>query len=153
MIKTSFDITTLPKVGFPGGSDYKESASQRRRLRFDPWVPKHPQRRKWQWISDFLLENSKARAWQWAWQATVYGVTESDTTKWLTLSLSISPWVPDLNISTHLKLRVSLVDGAPSWLPAALSFPMYGCCSLHQEVKSYSFLLWIWAGLSGLPDQ
>ena len=32
-------------LGFPGGSDRKESALQCRRLGFDPWVVKIPWRR------------------------------------------------------------------------------------------------------------
>ena len=35
-------------MGFPGGSDTKESACQCRRLGFGPWVGKMPWRRKWQ---------------------------------------------------------------------------------------------------------
>ena len=55
MIKTRFDITTLPKVCFPGGSDDEESACQFRRPRFDPWVGKIPWRREWQHPPVFLL--------------------------------------------------------------------------------------------------
>ena len=40
--------------GFPGGSDGKESACQRRRCGFDPWVEKTPWRRKWQPTPVFL---------------------------------------------------------------------------------------------------
>ena len=47
VIKTRFDITTLPKVGFCGGSDCKVSACQCRRPRFNPWVRKIPWRREW----------------------------------------------------------------------------------------------------------
>ena len=39
---------------FPGGSMVKESACQCRRHRFDPWVKKIPQRKKWQPSPVFL---------------------------------------------------------------------------------------------------
>ena len=55
VIKTRFYITTLPKVGLPGGSDDKESACQFRRPRFDPWVRKIPWRREWQATPVLLL--------------------------------------------------------------------------------------------------
>ena len=41
-------------MGFPGGSDGKESACQCRRPMFDPWVGKMPWRRKWQLTPVFL---------------------------------------------------------------------------------------------------
>ena len=41
-------------MGFPGGSDGKESPCQCRRRRFDPWVGKIPWRRKWQATPVFL---------------------------------------------------------------------------------------------------
>jgi len=34
-------------LGFPGGSDSKESVLQYKRPRFDPWSRKIPWRRKW----------------------------------------------------------------------------------------------------------
>ena len=45
-------------LGFPGGSDSKESTCQCWRQGFDPWVGKISQRRKWQLISVFLLGKS-----------------------------------------------------------------------------------------------
>ena len=45
-------------VGFPHGSDSKESPCQCRRPRFDPWIRKIPWRRKWQPTPVFLLEES-----------------------------------------------------------------------------------------------
>ena len=45
-------------MGFPGGSDSKESCLQRRRHRFDPWIGKIPWRRKWQSTPVFLPEKS-----------------------------------------------------------------------------------------------
>ena len=49
------------KRGLPGGANGKESACQCRRCkrhRFDSWVGKIPQRRKWQPTPIFLPENS-----------------------------------------------------------------------------------------------
>ena len=43
------------RVGFPGGSDGKESTCPCRRLGFDTWVGKIPWRREWQPTSVFLL--------------------------------------------------------------------------------------------------
>lgn len=62
VIKTSFDIAILPKVGFPGGSDYKESASQCRRLVLGSGTS--PKKEMAMDIRFPKLENSKARAWQ-----------------------------------------------------------------------------------------
>ena len=56
-------------------------------IRFDLWVRKIPWRREWQPLQYSCLENSTDRG---AWRATANGVTESDTTEWLTLSLSLS---------------------------------------------------------------
>ena len=42
-------------MGFPGGSDSKESAWQCRRYGFDTWVGKNPWRRAWQPTLVFLL--------------------------------------------------------------------------------------------------
>ena len=53
----------------------KESACQRRRRRFDPWVWKIPWRKKWQPIPVFLSGKSQGEAW-WA---TAHGVTKSHT--------------------------------------------------------------------------
>ena len=46
VIKTRFDITTLPKLASMVAQT-KESACQCRRPRFNPWVRKIPQRREW----------------------------------------------------------------------------------------------------------
>ena len=73
MIKARFDITALPIVGFPGGSDYKESAcnegvpglilGSERSLGEGNGNP----------LQHSCLENSMDRG---AWWATVHGVTE-----------------------------------------------------------------------------
>ena len=51
-----FDIATLPKVGFPGVSECKESACPCRRPRFHSWVRTISWRRKWQPTPVFLPE-------------------------------------------------------------------------------------------------
>ena len=58
------------------GLSGKESTCQCRRHRFDPWVGKIPQRRKWQPTSVFLPGKSMDRG---VWWATVQGHKESDT--------------------------------------------------------------------------
>ena len=57
-------------LGFPGGSDGKESACKCRRPRFDGWVGKILWKRKWQPTALFCLENSINRG---VWQPTVCG--------------------------------------------------------------------------------
>ena len=69
---------------FPRGSDCKDCL-QCRRLRFDPWVGKILWRKEWQSLPVFLLGKLHGLAGT-SW-ATVHGVTESDTTEWLTLTL------------------------------------------------------------------
>ena len=44
----------MKDLGFPGGSDGKDSAPQCGRHRFDPWVGKIPWRREWQPTPVFL---------------------------------------------------------------------------------------------------
>ena len=63
----------LPR--WPGG---KESACQCRRRRFIPWVGKILWRRKWQ---PTPLVSARESHGEDPWQATVYGVTESDMTE------------------------------------------------------------------------
>ena len=68
-------------MGFPGGTSGKEVACQCRRCKrqgFDPWVGKIPWRRAWNPLQSSCLENPTDRG---AWRATVYGLTESDTTE------------------------------------------------------------------------
>ena len=69
-------------MGFPGGSDGKESTCKPRRPGFNPWVRKIPWRRKWQPTPVFLLGNLVDGG---AWWATVHGVTKS----WTQLSTHI----------------------------------------------------------------
>ena len=73
-------------LGFPGGSDSRESACQCRRHGLDPWVWKISWRRKWLSIPVFFffahsssyMEKSMDRG---AWGTTVNRVTKSQT--WL----------------------------------------------------------------------
>ena len=65
-------------MGFPGGSDGKESTWNAKRLGFNPWVWKIPWRREQLPTPVFLLENSVNRE---AWQATGHKVANSQT--WL----------------------------------------------------------------------
>ena len=65
--------------GFPGGASGKEPTCQSRRHKrhkFHPWLGKIPWRRASQPTPVFLLENPVDRG---VWQATVHGVTESQT--------------------------------------------------------------------------
>ena len=64
-------------MGFPGGSDSKESICKARdgSLIYH-WVEKFPWRREWQPNPVSRLENSMDRG---AWQAIVQGITKSQT--------------------------------------------------------------------------
>ena len=67
--------------GFPWGLSCKRICLQcrrRRSLGFHPWVRKTPWRRKGQPLQYSCLGNPTERG---AWQATVHGVAESDTTE------------------------------------------------------------------------
>ena len=74
------------KRAFPGGANGKESISCQcrrcKRLRFDSWVGKIPQGRKWQPTPVSCLKNPRDRG---AWRASVHEVTES----WTRLSTHI----------------------------------------------------------------
>ena len=59
---------------FSGDSDGKESACQRRRLRFDPWVERSPGGGHGYPLQDSCLESSMDRG---AWWATVHGIIKS----------------------------------------------------------------------------
>ena len=64
--------------GFPGGSVVKSPPANAGRPGFDPWVRKIPCRREWQPTPVFSPGESLDGG---AWQATVHGVSESDTTE------------------------------------------------------------------------
>ena len=63
-------------MGFPGGSDNKESACRSRRPRFDPWVGKTSGEGNGYSFQYSCLENSTDRG---AWQTTVHGVPKNWT--------------------------------------------------------------------------
>ena len=75
-VPTQEDLMKSFVLGFPGGSDGKDSACQYRRPRFDSWVGTV----SWQGNSNpsqySFLENPMDRG---AWCATVYGITNSWT--------------------------------------------------------------------------
>ena len=68
--------------GFPGGASGKEPAGQRRRpkrCRFDPWVGKIPQRKKWQPAPVFSPGNSHGQ--RSLAGCSTWGCKELDTTE------------------------------------------------------------------------
>ena len=72
-------------VGFPGGSEGKESACNYGDLGLIPGLGRFPGEGNGCLLQYSCLENPMDRG---AWQATLPVVTESDTTERLTLSLS-----------------------------------------------------------------
>ena len=64
--------------GFPGGISGKETACQRRRRGFDPWVRKFPWRRKWLPTPVFLPGKSHGQRSLVGYSA--WGCEESDMT-------------------------------------------------------------------------
>ena len=71
-------------MGFPGGSDCKESALQCRRSEFNPWVRRSPGEG-----NDYplLLGFHGRRAWK---GFSPWGYKESDVTEWLTFTFHVS---------------------------------------------------------------
>ena len=67
-------------MGFPGGSQSKESACNAGDLGSIPGWGRSPEGRHGNPLQYFCLENSRDRG---AWQVTVQGVAELDTTEWL----------------------------------------------------------------------
>ena len=63
-------------LGFPGGSDGKESACNVGDLVWIPWSGRSPEERNGNLLQHSCLENSMDRR---AWQATVHGVAKSRT--------------------------------------------------------------------------
>ena len=77
-------------MGFPGGSDSKESACNAEDPGSIPGLGRSPGEGNGYPLQCFCLENSMDRG---AWWATVPGVTQLDTTK----RLSSRPQAPELN--------------------------------------------------------
>ena len=71
-------------MGFPGGLDGKESACNAGGPGSIPGTGRSPGEGNGDPLQYSCLENSTERGARWA---TVHGVSESDTTEWLTLSL------------------------------------------------------------------
>ena len=76
-------------MGFPGGSDSKESACQGRKPAFDPWIRKIPWRREWLPTPVFLPGECYGQRSLVGYIPR--GCKESDTTEWITLSCCFSP--------------------------------------------------------------
>ena len=72
-------------MGFPGGSDGKQSACNSGDLGLIPRLGRFPRRREWYTLQYSCLEKSKDRV---IWWATVHGIAESHMAEQLTLSLS-----------------------------------------------------------------
>ena len=70
-------------MGFPGGSDGKESACNVGDRGLIPWLGRSPGEWNGNPLQYSCLENSMDRG---TWQAIVHGVAESDTTKQVSLS-------------------------------------------------------------------
>ena len=67
-------------MGFPGGSDGKESACNAGDPGLIPGLGRSPEERNSNPLQYSCLENSMDRG---ARRATVHGIAESDTTEWL----------------------------------------------------------------------
>ena len=95
-------------MGFPGGSDGKESACSEGDPSFDPWVGKIPWRRKWQPTPVFLPEKShgqRSLAGYSSWDHK-----ESDTTEGLSTFLAHEPLFSNPWHRTVLSNKVALSE-------------------------------------------
>ena len=111
--------------GFPGGTSGKEPTCQCRRCkrhRFDPWVRKILWRKKWQPTPVFLCGKSHG---QRSWQATVQGVTNSQTR--LTKHTQLSTMSRNLCTFLHLLSR--------TWLESSESISI--CASQREDKDTY----------------
>ena len=86
-------------AGFPGGSDCKVSDCNVGGPGLIPESVRSPGAGKGYSLQYYCLENSTDRG---AWQATVDGVRESDTTEWLTLKWTVTHKPKPLASETRL---------------------------------------------------
>ena len=75
---TLLETINYPQLSFPGGSDGKESAHNVGDLGSIPGWGRSPGNRNGNPLQCSCLHNPMDRG---AWQATVHGITESDTTE------------------------------------------------------------------------
>ena len=112
-------------MGFPGGSDLKESARNIRNPGLIPGSGRSPGEGKGNPLQYSCLENPMDRG---AWQAIVHGVTkESDITEQLTLSLSKNPTAAKSHVRTcsgTKGLHMAMIPSASleGWLPLLESY-------------------------------
>ena len=83
----------MKEKGLPWWLSRKESASQWRRYRFDPWVWKTPWMRKWQPTPVLLPEKSHRR--RSLVGSSPWGCKESDMTEWLYSLVGSQEWIPN----------------------------------------------------------
>ena len=88
-------------LSFPGGSAGKESACNVEDLGSVPGLGRSSGEGNDYSLQYSCLENSKDRG---AWQATVHGVTESDTTERLSLSLFTPSTVSEWSLFIHTEI-------------------------------------------------
>ena len=102
----------LTSWGFPGGSDSKESACSVGDPGSIPGLGRSAGERNGNPVQYSCLENSMGRR---AWQVTVHGVAESDTSEWLTLWLHSHLHLVEATGSYDYGLGREVV--AVSWVP------------------------------------
>ena len=111
-------------MGFPGGSDSKESACQGRKPVFDPWIRKIPWRSEWLPTPVFLPGECYGQRSLVGYIPR--GCKESDTTEWITLSCCFSPpsfwhhYVDNFSSTTSTTLR------STSWV-SSIAFRSDAC--------------------------